>query len=69
MNYTLFCTVYNLFDTKNEDLVYDATGRATYDIVDEQTKVPVRDYIREWPVRPDYYSEPRLVKFGVKVSF
>jgi len=70
MQLTLLCNVYNLFDTKNENYVFDSTGRATYDLetqnVDEQQNF---NTLSEYMKRPQYYSAPRQVKIGAELSF
>lgn len=76
---TLFMKVFNLFDIQNENFVYDDTGRATYSL--EQTKggpqgtnaiaarVPGVHSADEYFVRPQYYSAPREVRFGLSLEF
>ncbi|OGU76379.1 MAG: hypothetical protein A2W11_13905 [Ignavibacteria bacterium RBG_16_35_7] len=76
---TVFIKVFNLFDTLNENLVYDNTGRATYTL--EETKggsqetnriserVPGVHSATEYFVRPHYYSAPREVRLGLSLEF
>jgi len=76
---TVFIKVFNLFDTLNENLVYDNTGRATYTL--EETKggpqetnriserVPGVHSATEYFVRPHYYSAPREVRLGLSFEF
>jgi outer membrane receptor protein involved in Fe transport len=76
---TLFAKVFNLFDELNEILVYDNTGRATYNL--EETKGGPQETNRiaetvsgvhsatEYFVRPQYYSAPREVRLGVSLEF
>ncbi|MFZ1281998.1 MAG: hypothetical protein WAR59_14250, partial [Ignavibacteriaceae bacterium] len=76
---TLFLKVFNLFDTKNERFVYDDTGRATYSL--EETKggpeatnkiseqYPGIKSATEYFNRPNYYSAPREVRFGLTLEF
>lgn len=76
---TLFVKVFNLFDALNENLVYDDTGRAIYTL--EETRagaqetnqiaaiVPGVKTANEYFVRPNYYSAPREVRFGVMLEF
>lgn len=76
---TVFAKVFNLFDTANERFVYDDTGRATYSL--EQTKggpqatnelskrVEGVKSADEYFVRPNYYSAPREVRFGLSLEF
>jgi outer membrane receptor protein involved in Fe transport len=76
---TVFVKVFNLFDTLNENLVYDNTGRATYTL--EETKggpqetnriserVPGVHSATEYFIRPHYYSAPRELRFGLSLEF
>jgi hypothetical protein len=76
---TAYLKVYNLFDTLNERVVYDDTGRATYTLVQNQTTAQATDKLAtqipglhpasEWFVRPDYYQPPREVRLGATVEF
>lgn len=76
---TIFLKVYNLFDTKNENFVYDDTGRATYSL--EETKggpqatnaisevYPGIKSATEYFNRPNYYSSPREVRVGLTLEY
>ncbi len=76
---TLFVKVFNLFDTRNEDFVYDDTGRATYSL--EESKggpqavnrisgiYPGIKSATEYFNRPTYYSAPREVRIGLSLEF
>jgi outer membrane receptor protein involved in Fe transport len=60
--------VYNLFDIRNERLVYSDTGRATYSLV--PTYLPEEqkyNTLSEYLTRPDYFSPPRQIKIGCSV--
>lgn len=67
----IFVRVYNLFDAKNEIIVWDSTGRSTYNLnpyenlVVEGGEALRLDYIN----RPHFYSEPRKVLVGFEVEF
>lgn len=65
--YSLFLKVYNLFDRLNENYVYDDTGRAsythTYDRYGEGGIDP------GYALRPNYYSKPRSLRFGVEIGW
>ncbi len=66
-----FVRVYNLFDRKNEIIVWSSTGRSTYNLnpyenlVEEGGEELRRDYIN----RPHFYSEPRKVLMGFEIEF
>jgi hypothetical protein len=70
---SVFVKVFNLFDTRNENEVYGQTGRATATVqalgaqsISGAARInSVGDYI----VRPDYFSEPREIQFGVELNF
>ena len=62
--------IYNLFDRRNEVLVYNDTGRADYTLIptympQEQTFNTLDEYL----VRPDFYSPPRQLKVGLTIAF
>ena len=64
LNYRLYVKVYNLFDRRNENYVWDSSGRAGYSLGrygDESTD--------EWINRPNWYSRPRTVYLGAEVEF
>jgi len=70
LNYSLFLKVYNLFDRRNENQVYLDTGRAYYTLVSRYAgDVRGVNTLKDFLNRPDFYSEPRQVVFGVSVSF
>jgi len=71
----IFLNVYNLFDRRNERIVYGDTGRANRTI--EQARAeqisrnePLRpNSLSDFFARPDWYSPPRQIQFGVKLSW
>jgi outer membrane receptor for ferrienterochelin and colicin len=72
MNLKLLCTVYNLFDTLNEEWVNSQTGRAYSAIITDVERAghrsdfnQIEDVIRN----PSMYSVPRLVKIGLALTF
>ena len=76
---TAFLKVYNLFDTKNENFVYDDTGRATYTLQSGRSGPEATNELAatnpgiksadEYFVRPQYYSSPREVRLGFMMEF
>lgn len=68
-----FLRVFNLFDTRNESNVYSTTGRATTTPeIEGLSNVTPRNGVNtvsEYLIRPDYYSEPRELQFGVDIMF
>lgn len=78
-NLTVFLKVFNLFDTLNENDVYNDTGRATYtlekqrgttDLADRYaSQNPLIKPASEYFVRPDYYLAPREVRAGLSLEF
>ena len=65
-----FLNIYNLFDRKNEIFVYDDTGRATYSLISVYTPEDQGyNTLSEYLLRPDYFSPPRQVKFGISLKF
>jgi len=63
-----YIKAYNILDRKNEVLVYSDTGRAGYTIKPHGSVKGVNTF-EEFLNRPDYYSEPRRVIFGVSAGF
>ena len=66
--YSVYVKAYNIFDRKNEKIVYSDTGRAGYNI-DPPVGVRGVNTLDEFLTRPDYYSEPRRVIIGVSAGF
>jgi outer membrane receptor protein involved in Fe transport len=76
---TIFLKVYNLFDTLNERIVYNDTGRSTYTM--QATLAPALATNRiamtvpgvhsadEYFVHPGYYGSPRQLRFGMTLEF
>ena len=75
----IFAKIFNLFDTKNENLVFGSTGRAGYTLdktlgTAERTNELAKTVdglhsADEYFVRPDFYLPPREVRLGVSVEF
>lgn len=64
--------VYNLLDKLNESWVYSTTGRAYTDIIRETDRLSHRSDFNDYEDiihNPTAYSTPRLIKFGVGISF
>jgi outer membrane receptor for ferrienterochelin and colicin len=64
--FTIFLKIYNMFDQKNEIIVYEDTGRAGYSLAsfyagDWRNYSTRGDYLN----RPDFYSEPRRIILGM----
>jgi hypothetical protein len=76
---TVFLKIFNLFDTLNEQIVYNDTGRSTYTLEEKlgtaqatdllATMIPGAHSATEYFARPDYYSPPREVRFGLSIEF
>ncbi|MGE5861805.1 MAG: TonB-dependent receptor [Ignavibacteria bacterium] len=64
---SLFLKVYNLFDTANELEVFSDTGRAGYSLELTRAQEPPKgvNTLEEYYTRPDFYSAPRQIIFGV----
>ena len=68
--YTIFLKVYNIFDRKNEIVVYQDTGRAGYTLAsrywgDWQDIATAGDFVN----RADYFYQPRRVILGMSLGF
>lgn len=66
--YSVFIKAYNIFDRRNEILVYSDTGRSGYTIEPRGGVIGVNT-LEEFLTRPDFYSEPRRVVVGVSLGF
>jgi len=72
MKFQLFLRVFNLFDRLNEKDVFTDTGRANY------TLAPLYvgglhprgiNSLDQYFIRPEYYTEPRQIQFGLELQF
>jgi hypothetical protein len=59
-----FVKVFNLFDTENPLVVFGDTGKPDFTLEQQQ----VRDYDKGWFTYPSYYSEPRNIYVGTRIS-
>jgi outer membrane receptor protein involved in Fe transport len=64
VNFRLFVRVLNLFDAKNPLSVWGDTGKPDFTLQEQE----IRDYDPGWFDIPTYYSEPRIVYIGTKIS-
>ncbi len=65
LNVQLFLKVFNLLDAKNPVVVFGDTGKPDYTL--QQATVTNAD--PGWFVSPNYYSMPRSIYLGTKISF
>lgn len=64
-NIEVFLQVFNLFDAKNPLQVWADSGKPDYTVYQNQAI----EADPTWFIRPDFYSEPRRVQFGVKFYY
>ena len=70
INATIFVRIFNLFDRLNELEVYKDTGRATYTLeANLPGIVQGLNTKEEFFNRPDWYSSPRQINFGITIDF
>jgi outer membrane receptor protein involved in Fe transport len=70
LNLQFFVKIYNVFDIKNELEVFGDTGRAGYTLSTIYSGRPRGiNTVEEYFTRPDFYSEPRRVIFGITFNF
>ena len=64
-----YLNIFNLFDRLNELAVYSDTGRAGFNLA-SRTAGGTRfvNSIEEFVLRPDFYSEPRRILFGLAIN-
>ncbi len=60
----IFAKLFNIFDSRNEQRVWNDTGRATYTLESSGANADP-GYI----IRPDYYTEPRRLQAGISFNF
>jgi outer membrane receptor for ferrienterochelin and colicin len=60
----LFIKVFNLLDAKNPTTVFGDTGKPDYTLQETTTT----DHDEFWFVYPNYYSPPRTIYLGTKIS-
>lgn len=63
----LFLQVYNVFDTRNANVVYGDTGLP--DVTRDAQVLPPENYDPGYFVRPSHYSEPRRMHLGLQINF
>ncbi|MCK6619936.1 MAG: carboxypeptidase-like regulatory domain-containing protein [Calditrichaceae bacterium] len=66
LRWSLFAKIFNLFDTRNEQQVYDDTGRATYTL---QSAISGATADPLYAVQPQFYTQPRRVEVGFSLGF
>lgn len=63
---SVFAKVFNLFDRRNEQIVFGDTGRATYTL---ESTVRGASADPRWIIRPDFFTQPRRVQIGISYDF
>ena len=72
-NVVVFARAFNVLDIRNETDVYDDTGRAGF--TTDEARVSLTNprqrinSLDEWYRRPQNYSEPRRLEFGMNLEF
>ncbi len=72
---TLFMSVFNLFDRRDENTVFGNTGRANRSLLEPRADDPTYfsperpNTISQNFTHPDWYSPPRMIQTGVTVRF
>lgn len=69
----LFARAFNLLDIRNESDVYDDTGRAGFTTDESRVRLTnprqLVNSLSEWYRRPQNFSEPRRLEFGMNLEF
>ncbi|HNW58452.1 MAG TPA: TonB-dependent receptor [bacterium] len=60
-----FARVYNLLDARNPLTIWADSGKPDYTFYEAQAT----EADPSWFLRPDYYSEPRRIQFGMRMIF
>ncbi|MDZ7335141.1 MAG: TonB-dependent receptor [candidate division KSB1 bacterium] len=66
LNFQLFMKIFNLFDAENPIVVYGDTGRPDYTLLLLSQAAQADP---TWFDNPSFYSEPRRVQVGTRISF
>ena len=73
LNFTLFARIKNLFDTLNENIVYNDSGQAGYtrykDLAKAQNTDESINTIDQWFENETFYSNPRRIEIGLNIDF
>ena len=73
LNFTLFARIKNLFDTLNENIVYNDSGQAGYtrykDLAKAQNTDESINTIDQWFNNETFYSNPRRIEIGLNIDF
>ena len=73
LRFVLFFRAVNLLDIRNEEGVFDDTGRAGFTTDEARTILinPLQavNTVQDWYRIPTYYSEPRRFEFGINLEF
>ncbi len=64
--FQLFLKIFNMFDADNPTGVFGDTGRPDYSLF-QLTQAEQAD--DTWFVHPEFYSEPRRIQIGTRISF
>ncbi len=68
-----FARMFNVLDIRNENNVWDDTGRAGYTTYEEQARQTnpseAINTLKQWYTQPTYYSEPRRIELGLNLEF
>lgn len=71
----VFMSIYNLFDRRNENIVWGDTGRTNKTLLEPEPDDPRQfeqgrpNTIREYFTRPDWYLPPRQIQTGITLNF
>jgi len=72
LNYTLFINIYNVFDIRDETNVWSDTGTAGYTTNIQPEKIPYNPLristVEDYLARPHWYTSPREVQLGLRIS-
>jgi outer membrane receptor protein involved in Fe transport len=73
LNMSVFLKIFNLLDTRNETSVYGQTGRASATLralgLENVSTFGLVNPLQEYINRPDFYSAPREIQFGMELEF
>jgi len=73
LRFELFVNVYNLFDQRDETVVYGDTGTADYTTGIDPSIVPYNSTrvstVEDFVIQPSWYTAPRQIQVGINFGF
>jgi len=68
---TVYCNVNNIFDARNANYVFSDSGEPDYTtrVTNVGRDIHSKNTVEEYIIYPHWYSVPREILIGIKLSF